>query len=256
MNIRKPTDYSDMYVALDRAVSGDHTQMQMYALIGQTVSAREEKGAAVAAAEYLQERYPNIPGFSPRNLRRMRDFYRTYGQDEVSLDLAMQVGWTQNVVILEAELTSRERIWHLKQVVAHGWSKKVLAEHIQKEVHLAETLDDSADLCYTAGNEIALENQDEESIDRQPIGTSFCPDERTDREPLCDGMYLYSEDSPPAGKRRLRQIRHPVRDGAGRPAGHIPYLRRRFRREDFPSARVYRPPQKQYLLISEARSCT
>lgn len=240
MNIRKPTDYSDMYAVLDKAVSGDHTQMQMYALIGQAVSAREEKGAAVAAAEYLQERCPDIPGFSPRNLRRMRDFYRIYGQDEVSLNLAMQVGWTQNVVILESELTSLERTWYLKQVVAHGWSKKVLAEQIQKEVHLEETLDDSADLCYTAGNETALENQDEESIDRQPVGTSFRTHERIDSEPLCNGMYLRGEDSSPTGKRRLRQIRHPVRNGTGRPAGHIPYLRRRFRREDFPPNGVYR----------------
>ena len=55
MNIRKPIDYSEMYAALDKAVTGKYEQMRMYALIGQTVSAREEKGAAVAAAEYLQE---------------------------------------------------------------------------------------------------------------------------------------------------------------------------------------------------------
>lgn len=246
MNIRKPTDYSDMYAALDRAVSGDHTQMQRYALIGQAVSSREEKGAAVAAAEYLQEHYPDIPGFSPRNLRRMRDFYRAYGQDEATLHLAMMIGWTQNVVILEAELTNQERTWYLKQVLAHGWSKKVLAKHIQKKVYLEEALDDSADMCYTVGNETALENQDEESIDRQPVGTSFRTNGRTDSEPLCDGMYLRYEDSSPTGERRLRQIRHPVRDGACRPAGHIPCLRRRLRGEDFPPNGVYRPQKRHH----------
>ena len=240
MNIRKPTDYSDMYAALDRAISGDHTQMQTYALIGQAVSSRGEKGAAVAAAEHLQEHYPDISGFSPRNLRRMRDFYRTYGQDEAALNLAMLIGWTQNVVILEAELTNQERAWYLKQVASHGWSKKVLAEHIQNEIHLVETLDDSADSCYTVGNETALGNQNEESIDRQPVGISFRTNKRTDREPLCDEMCLRGEDGPPTGERRLRQIRHPVRNGAGRLAGHIPYLRRRFRREDFPPNGVYR----------------
>lgn len=63
MNIRKKVDYSEMYVALDNAVAGAYSQMQMYAQIGKAVSSREEKGAAVAAAEYLQEQYPNIPGF-------------------------------------------------------------------------------------------------------------------------------------------------------------------------------------------------
>ena len=72
MNIRKPVDYSEMYELLDKALAGMPAQMKLYTLIGQAVSTREEKGAAVAAAEYLQERYPDIYGFSPRNLRRMR----------------------------------------------------------------------------------------------------------------------------------------------------------------------------------------
>ena len=52
--------------------------MELYCEIGKLVSARPEKGAAVAAAEYLSKAYPNATGFSPGNLRRMRDFYRTY----------------------------------------------------------------------------------------------------------------------------------------------------------------------------------
>ena len=47
--------------------------------MGRVVSGRGEKGAAVAASEYLQAAYPAADGFSPRNLRRMRDFYRMYG---------------------------------------------------------------------------------------------------------------------------------------------------------------------------------
>ena len=43
-------------------------------MIGRAVWRRTEKGAAAAAAAYLREQYPDIQGFSPRNLRRMRDF--------------------------------------------------------------------------------------------------------------------------------------------------------------------------------------
>lgn len=75
MNIRKPIDYSKMYAELDLAINGEYAQMQMYTMIGQAIRTGEEKGAAVAAAEYLQKRYPDMSGFSPRNLRRMRDFY-------------------------------------------------------------------------------------------------------------------------------------------------------------------------------------
>ena len=53
MNIRKPVDYSAMFAALDTLMT----------------------------AEYLSAAYPDVPGFSPRNLRRMREFYRAYESD-------------------------------------------------------------------------------------------------------------------------------------------------------------------------------
>ena len=78
MNIRKPTDYTAMFAALDAAVSAQLPQMELYCEIGRLVSGRVEKGAAVAASEYLQAAYPAAEGFSPRNLRRMRAFYAAY----------------------------------------------------------------------------------------------------------------------------------------------------------------------------------
>ena len=56
--------------------------MELYREIGRLVSGRTEKGAAVAASEYLQATYPAADGFSPRNVRRMRDFYRICGDLE------------------------------------------------------------------------------------------------------------------------------------------------------------------------------
>ena len=53
-------------------------QMELYCAIGKAISMHSEKGAAVAAAKHLAEHYPDAHGFSPRNVRRMRDFYRTY----------------------------------------------------------------------------------------------------------------------------------------------------------------------------------
>lgn len=80
MNTRKPSDYSSLYSALDVLMGSDLTEMELYCEIGRAVCARTEKGSAVMAAEYLQSRYPERKGFSPRNLRRMRLFYLTYGE--------------------------------------------------------------------------------------------------------------------------------------------------------------------------------
>mgnify|MGYP004562492897 CR=1 FL=1 len=65
MNIRKPTDYATMFAALDAAVAAKLPQMELYCEIGRLVSGRAEKGAAVAASEYLQAAYPAAEGFLP-----------------------------------------------------------------------------------------------------------------------------------------------------------------------------------------------
>ena len=50
MNIRKPTDYTAMFAALDALMAAQLPQMELYREIGRLVSRRSEKGAAVAAS--------------------------------------------------------------------------------------------------------------------------------------------------------------------------------------------------------------
>lgn len=147
MNIRKPVDYSAMYTALDMAFAANLPQMELYCEIGHIVSARPEKGAAVMAAEYLQERVPGYSGFSPRNLRRMREFYRTYMDAPAIMEEAMLLGWTQNVVIFEAELTIGEKAWYIRSAAQLGWSKKELIARIAEHEHEKNILDAPNILC-------------------------------------------------------------------------------------------------------------
>ena len=153
MNVRKNIDYSDMYAALDAAMAAGKEQMELYTLIGQAVCLRTEKGAAVAAAEYLRKHYPEVQGFSPRNLRRMRDFCRTYENHPVLMSLAMQIGWTQNVVIMEADLTMELREWYLRAARQFGWSKAELISRIASEAHLEIVLDIEEEVCDNSHNE-------------------------------------------------------------------------------------------------------
>ena len=149
MNVRKPVDYSAMFAALDTLMAAALPQMDLYYEIGRLVSGRQEKGAAVAAAEYLRGTYPDIPGFSPRNLRRMREFFRTYENAPEVLTEAMALGWTQNVVILEAELTVQERMWYIRAARQYGWSKLELYRMITANTHAEISLDMTDSVCYT-----------------------------------------------------------------------------------------------------------
>ena len=130
MNIRKNIDYSEMYEELDMLMTQQLPQMELYCGIGKAVCRRTEKGAAVMASEYLNKQFPDVKGFSPRSLRRMRDFYRTYENHPALLRHAMQLGWIQNVVIMEAELTMELREWYMKAAEQFGWSKTELTANI------------------------------------------------------------------------------------------------------------------------------
>ena len=82
MNVRKPVDYGIMYRELTAILAQNLPQMDEIYAFGRAISQCPEKGAAVAAAEFLQANFPDHTGFSPRNMRRMRDFYKTYENDQ------------------------------------------------------------------------------------------------------------------------------------------------------------------------------
>ena len=153
MNIRKPTDYTAMFTTLDTLMAAQRPQMELYCEIGRLVSGRAEKGAAVAASEYLQATYPTAEGFSPRNLRRMRDFYRMYGNMPELLAEAMRLSWTQNVVIMEAGLTMDERCWYIRKAAESGLSKTELLRMIERSEHSEIALGENEDTCYTVEND-------------------------------------------------------------------------------------------------------
>ena len=104
MNIRKPTDYITMFTTLDTLMAAQLPQMELYCEIGRVVSGRAEKGAAVAASEYLQAAYPTAEGFSPRNLRRMRAFYAAYEKTPEIMRLAMHLGYIQKDAVSEDDI--------------------------------------------------------------------------------------------------------------------------------------------------------
>ena len=75
-------DYSTMYRKLTAILTQNLPQMIEIYTIGKAISQRPEKGAAVAAAEFLQANFPDRTGISPRNVRQIRDFYKTYENDQ------------------------------------------------------------------------------------------------------------------------------------------------------------------------------
>ena len=166
MNIRKAVDYSAMFAALESAMEADLPQMKLYCEVGKIVCTRSEKGAAVAAAEFLREQHPDMTGFSPRNVRRMRDFWQLCSGTPELLSEALCLNWTQNVVIMEAELTAEERCWYIRKAAAQKLSKSELLRMIENFAHLESVLDEKVDAWYNEDND---ENSERTQYEEDPV---------------------------------------------------------------------------------------
>ena len=270
MSIRKTVDYPAMFAALDALMVAQPPQMELYCEIGRVVSSRAEKGAAVAASEYLQAIYPAAEGFSPRNVRRMRGLYRMYGDTPELLVEAMRLNWTQNGVIMETELTMGERCWYIRKAAESGLSKKELLRMIESAEHSEIALGENEDACYTVEkDEFSEKNRYEEYpvyLPRQylPQPHGRVRDEGLGAEgravvtisyrigghqPGGDRQPDLSSGTAQAGrawdllrrpcrtavdKSGLRRIRSPDRHGPSQPPGYVPHLRRRLCRKDVP----------------------
>ena len=280
MNIRKPTDYSTLFVELDTLMAAQLPQMELYREIGRVVSGRAEKGAAVAASEYLQATYPAAEGFSPRNVRRMRAFYAAYEESPEIMRLAMNLGWTRNVAILERCGSNEERAWYIRAVLHFGWKKAKLLAAIESQAWLYSSLDEQAVSCYTGEKEITQECESDEE-DTLCVSWKYLPqphgrvrDEGLgeesgtgtaisyrigghqpggDRQPgLFSGAaqaggawdLLRRPRGAAAHQCRLRKIRSPDRHGQREPAEYAPHLRRRLCRQAAPPDGLHRPPRR------------
>jgi predicted nuclease of restriction endonuclease-like (RecB) superfamily len=72
-----------------------------------------------------------MTGLSPRNLKYMRAFAEAWPDRSIVQQLVAQLPWGHNIRLLEAVKLPEERVWYARQTVEHGWSRAVLAHHIE-----------------------------------------------------------------------------------------------------------------------------
>lgn len=107
----------------------------LYWQIGQDILTRQQQqgwGAKVidTLAKDLQHEFPEMKGFSSRNLKYMRAFAEAYS-DEIVQQAAAQIPWFHNCVLLDKVKDAQERLWYTRQTVEHGWSRNVLVHQIE-----------------------------------------------------------------------------------------------------------------------------
>ena len=63
----------------------------------------------------LRREFPEMKGLSSRNLKYMRAFSEAYPDETIVQQLAAQIPWFHNCVLLDKVRRPEERIWYIRQ---------------------------------------------------------------------------------------------------------------------------------------------
>jgi predicted nuclease of restriction endonuclease-like (RecB) superfamily len=120
-----------------RALRAVNTELiNMYWDIGKSIVEKQKEhgwGKAIVEnlAQDLEEALPGVKGFSASNLWRMRNFYLMYAENEKLAQLAREITWSHNLVVLEKCKDNQQREFYLKLAGSYGWSRSVLVHQIE-----------------------------------------------------------------------------------------------------------------------------
>lgn len=112
----------------------------LYHYIGTEILKRQKEygwGAKVIdqLSKDLKSIFPEMKGFSARNLKYMRKFAEEYPDVEFVQAPLAQLTWYHNVTLLE-KIENREiRLFYIKGAIEHGWSRNIVVMQIERGLH-------------------------------------------------------------------------------------------------------------------------
>lgn len=84
----------------------------------------------------LKHEFPEMKGFSPRNLKYMRAFATAWPELSIVQELLAQLTWYHNISLIEKVEQTSTREWYAKAAIKNGWSRNVLVHQIESGLHL------------------------------------------------------------------------------------------------------------------------
>lgn len=82
----------------------------------------------------LSRSFPNLSGFSARNMVYMRKFAATYPDPNYAA-AAAQIPWGHNMVIMDKIESGDQQLWYVQKCLENGWSRSVLTMWIESNLY-------------------------------------------------------------------------------------------------------------------------
>lgn len=87
----------------------------------------------------LVAEFPDLKGFSRRNLFYMKGFYRFYKSDFIKVQqLVAQIPWGHNILIYSKSGSVDEALFYLSETIENSWSRSILDMQIVTNLYLRQ----------------------------------------------------------------------------------------------------------------------
>ncbi|MCD6207193.1 MAG: DUF1016 family protein [Methanosarcinales archaeon] len=121
-------------------LAANSAMVLMYWDIGKVILDRQEHqgwGAKVIdrLSHDLKTAFPDMKGFSPRNLKYMRTFAEAWPEREIVQRTVAQIPWRSNLALLDKLEDYQTRLWYAHNTIENGWSREILAMQIETNLH-------------------------------------------------------------------------------------------------------------------------
>jgi len=112
----------------------------LYWEIGREILARQNQqgfGARIIdrLAHDLHRAFPDMQGWSVRNLHYMRAFADTYPDPAFLHQLGAEIPWRHHIELLHKVKARAAREWYMHKTLEHGWSRAILIHQIESRLY-------------------------------------------------------------------------------------------------------------------------
>lgn len=142
-------------VQLKAAVAVNTTLLRFYWELGADIVARQLEhawgsGFLGKLSEDLIAEFPEIKGFSRRNLELVRQWYHFWNESapiaKQAVSQLQSIPWGHNLAIIAKCGSTDEALYYVQKTQAHGWSRSVLVHQIESGLWERELGLDSSEL--------------------------------------------------------------------------------------------------------------
>lgn len=118
------------------AIAVNRELVLLYWQVGREILARQtEQGWGAKVIEKLSQdlrsAFPEMKGFSPRNLKYMRAFAEAWPDEQFVQQAVARLPWGHNLVLLDRLPGPETRRWYAAKALEHNWSRNVLVMQIE-----------------------------------------------------------------------------------------------------------------------------